>query len=624
MRPSGLRTGWHLALLLMGSVSACTCGSHPEPLAAPDAGLAAAPALADAGPSLDAGPLEVGDAGPDAGLDGALPEPGADAGQAGAPDLDAGPADAGGDAGPGARKARKVPKAALDTSLDGGAPADAGVHPAPVPVKVAQPEKPKEAEPAAAAPPAPERARCETCHASLIAGPKPHAVGERGCKACHEPDPERKGKCKSADGSAWDLTTDQPGLCLNCHDATAAKGELHPAIVSGGCTACHDPHLSKNPFLMKAWPVEKNCLGCHEQSKQKKSVHTAVKQGKCRECHDPHASELRPLLVADKASLCLKCHQPEKLKHGKATHTPVTEKRCLECHDAHQADTAPLLRATGRALCLKCHDKNASGPAAARPGARLDLERKVVHQPLQGKGACQACHTQKHGAQSKSLLQAASAAETCFKCHKRFDGLAYPHGAVKTGKCTGCHEPHSSAEAKLLLAPQQKEVCFLCHKDDLTGRRVIHKPIKEKGCGACHDPHGAENPFGLKAGEGKDLCYSCHKPVDQGKVPHVALSRYGCERCHDPHGSNNAGLLVADVNTLCVSCHEKQKGGDHVGSTPPHKVLGGSDPRHKAREFSCISCHNPHGSDYPKLLYFKGSGPLANCIYCHGDKSKKK
>jgi predicted CXXCH cytochrome family protein len=97
--------------------------------------------------------------------------------------------------------------------------------------------------------------------------------------------------------------------------------------------------------------------------------------------------------------------------------------------------------------------------------------------------------------------------------------------------------------------------------------------------------------------------------------PHAALTRDGCTACHDPHGSNNAGLLAASVNALCSGCHEQQKLGDHV-SKPAHKIAGGSDPKHRDREFNCISCHDPHGTDNPKLFYF-GSTPQGMCVYCH-------
>jgi predicted CXXCH cytochrome family protein len=193
--------------------------------------------------------------------------------------------------------------------------------------------------------------------------------------------------------------------------------------------------------------------------------------------------------------------------------------------------------------------------------------------------------------------------------------------AVIVGDCAVCHDPHSSDNAKLVAKPTTQETCFLCHQDDLTGRKVIHAPV-QKGCDQCHDPHGAANRFALKGGEGKAACYKCHKPVDGGKVKHAALERYGCTGCHDPHGTGRPALLAKRVNEVCVGCHPEQSDGRHVTSTGKiHPVDGNlNDPRREGRDFTCASCHNPHGSDHMKLFY-SGATEMDSCAGCHGDKS---
>ena len=55
---------------------------------------------------------------------------------------------------------------------------------------------------------------------------------------------------------------------------------------------------------------------------------------------------------------------------------------------------------------------------------------------------------------------------------------------------------------------------------------------------------------------------------------------------------------------------------------PSGHPIGGSDlvdPKREGRGFTCASCHNPHGSDSPKLLR-AGSTPMESCAWCHGDK----
>jgi predicted CXXCH cytochrome family protein len=277
---------------------------------------------------------------------------------------------------------------------------------------------------------------------------------------------------------------------------------------------------------------------------------------------------------------------------------------------------------SGTAFCLKCHDAKApQGKGTPGPAYRIDLERKVVHAAFK-RTDCLGCHDGGHGSDHLKLLKK-NAVDLCYGCHERKDRNKFPHGAVLVGDCAVCHDPHSSDQPKLAAKPTVAETCFLCHQDDLSGRKVIHAPVA-KGCNQCHDPHGAQHRFGLK-GEGKAACYKCHKPVDGGKNKHAALERYGCTGCHDPHGTANRAMLPKAVNALCTSCHPQQSDGRHVTTLLPRgHVVGGdlNDPRRQGRDFSCASCHNPHGSDAPKLLYY-GENVMESCAWCHGDKSGK-
>jgi predicted CXXCH cytochrome family protein len=113
--------------------------------------------------------------------------------------------------------------------------------------------------------------------------------------------------------------------------------------------------------------------------------------------------------------------------------------------------------------------------------------------------------------------------------------------------------------------------------------------------------------------------------MDAGKVKHAALERYGCTGCHDPHGTANRYLLAKPVNDLCTSCHPAQNDGLHVtkmAGAKGHVISGLLDPRRPDRQLSCASCHNPHGSDNPKLFYL-GATPMEACDGCHGNKSGK-
>ena len=421
---------------------------------------------------------------------------------------------------------------------------------------------------------------CGGCHSPLTRGRSVHGVLQKqACTACHRPVTTEAGKCRSRTASKWVLLKQEPELCY----------------------------------------------GCHKRMDAQKSVHTAVRQGSCLSCHAAHSSEFPGLITQPREKICLECHEVEPLLTKPVKHAPVTEGRCLDCHDPHGGNLPNNVRAeSGSAFCLKCHDAKApTGKGTPGPGFRVDLSKKVVHAAFK-RIDCLGCHDGGHGSDNLRLLKK-NAASLCYGCHERKDRSKYPHGAVVVGDCAVCHDPHSSDSPKLVAKATLQETCFICHQDDLSGRKVIHAPVA-KGCDQCHDPHGAANRFALKFGEGKAACYKCHKPVDTGKVKHAALERYGCTGCHDPHGTGNRAMLAQKVNALCSGCHSGQADGRHV--TPiaagGHAVGGDlSDPRRAGREFSCASCHDPHGSNSPKLLYY-GDTVMESCAWCHGDKSGKR
>jgi predicted CXXCH cytochrome family protein len=418
---------------------------------------------------------------------------------------------------------------------------------------------------------------------------------------------------------------------MSCHSALTQKAFVHPSLQKNDCTACHAPQAGATgkcrSQTAQKWSLKKQepelCYDCHARKDQSKNVHTAVRQGSCLSCHSPHASAWKGLLNEPPATVCMTCHEVEPLLTKPVRHAPVAEGRCLDCHNPHGSDSANAIRASGNAFCLKCHDAKApTGQGSPGPAFRVDMAKPVVHAAL-NRGDCGQCHEIGHSGENLKLLKK-SAADTCYGCHPRKDKDKFPHSAVVVGDCAVCHAPHTSDQPKLIAKATINETCFLCHQDDVTMRKVIHPPVA-KSCTECHGAHGAANRNVLKAGEGKKQCYACHQPVDKGRVKHAALERYGCVACHDPHGTAYGRLVPKKVNELCGGCHEQQKDGRHVTSmSAKGHVVGGDlvDPRRPNRDFTCASCHNPHGSDSPKLFYM-GTTPMDMCASCHGDKTGK-
>jgi predicted CXXCH cytochrome family protein len=123
-------------------------------------------------------------------------------------------------------------------------------------------------------------------------------------------------------------------------------------------------------------------------------------------------------------------------------------------------------------------------------------------------------------------------------------------------------------------------------------------------CGLPATALAAEHPVKLE----KDAdCATCHEDKTKGKAVHSAIAM-GCTTCHDvkTEGETTSVALTSPKEQLCFTCHEKQaKEGD---------TLHG--PYEKGQ---CVTCHDPHTSDFPKQLRAEGNGL---CLECHAERAK--
>ncbi len=109
----------------------------------------------------------------------------------------------------------------------------------------------------------------------------------------------------------------------------------------------------------------------------------------------------------------------------------------------------------------------------------------------------------------------------------------------------------------------------------------------------------AEHPVKLE----KDVdCASCHEDKTKGKAVHSAIAM-GCTTCHEvkTEGETTTVALTSPKDQLCFTCHEKAK--EEVKHGPYEKG-------------SCVSCHDPHTSDFPKQLRAELNANF--CLECHG------
>jgi predicted CXXCH cytochrome family protein len=193
--------------------------------------------------------------------------------------------------------------------------------------------------------------------------------------------------------------------------------------------------------------------------------------------------------------------------------------------------------------------------------------------------------------------------------------VTVPHGGYgeDTNYCASCHATHDAAtQPGILTAPTERETCY-----------------------ACHDGSGAETDVRAEFGEvalGSSIRTSFH-PVP-APVAGVQLT---CSDCHTPHkpiAEDTALLRVQQPdgsylysppdapigNAFCYACHGPASSlpapfGDHSGfESSVHNTNGTIQMPASGSGIKCLACHQPHGSDGPRLT---SAAQEDQCYTCH-------
>lgn len=217
----------------------------------------------------------------------------------------------------------------------------------------------------------------------------------------------------------------------------------------------------------------------------------------------------------------------------------------------------------------------------------------------------------------------------CAECHADKTAAPVVHPAMVLG-CDTCHEVDQDEDwTEVFLVTEGNELCFSCHDDKHPepSQVSLHLPVRTGRCVDCHDPHSTEAEALLRQPTesreaGENLCLGCHATIAaqiNKQTQHMAVD-LGCATCHTTHKSNPADApegtfhLTGPEPGLCLDCHEAEDAA--------FKQAHLNQPFARSR---CSECHNPHGSDAPKLVNnFIHAAFEMGCETCHQEPQEGK
>jgi DmsE family decaheme c-type cytochrome len=237
-----------------------------------------------------------------------------------------------------------------------------------------------------------------------------------------------------------------------------------------------------------------------------------------------------------------------------------------------------------------------------------------------------------HAADDNSAFNAKYVGEkVCASCHNTEAGTfghtqhakifrQNPRNDREKAVCEACHGPGSahaantSDHSKIIGFSKEwgtdvktmNGQCLGCHDG---GERIywsgsIHQK-NQLACSDCHNPMARFSQNGLlRKPSISETCMLCHQQqrLEFKKKSHMPLpeGKMSCVDCHNPHGTNGPRLLKGGtVNKTCYTCHAEKR-GPYLWEHAPVRQ-------------NCLNCHEPHGSINDKLLQLPRPTLCNNC-----------
>ena len=159
-----------------------------------------------------------------------------------------------------------------------------------------------------------------------------------------------------------------------------------------------------------------------------------------------------------------------------------------------------------------------------------------------------------------------------------------PHGdyTATTDACAGCHRTHTATGARLLVSNSTHGLCLSCHGSTGAGANTNVDDgfyLSSRDDSVADEDHGAANtPNGSPLLGGGFINYegasitSSHEMgdlstnlawgngVDRGSVAAITDIEFSCASCHDPHGSSNYRILKTEINGYDIVVEQVDEG----------------------------------------------------------------
>jgi DmsE family decaheme c-type cytochrome len=158
------------------------------------------------------------------------------------------------------------------------------------------------------------------------------------------------------------LRAPEPEGCYQCHgeQKTSFSRPFHHKVPEGGmkCSDCHNQHGSFVNKQLRTWAnSDVNCIKCHgDKAGPFVYEHAPIKVEGCQACHTPHGSTNPKLLKRNEVRfLCLECHSNAPGAPGEQGEGPATPSfhnladprgrflNCTVCHAMiHGSNSSPV------------------------------------------------------------------------------------------------------------------------------------------------------------------------------------------------------------------------------------------------------------------------------------------